>query len=328
MAAAGGAAAPGPQMAAMANALTALVGHGANQEALQKIQYYASGIRKSDGTVPSEFREWLMAIDLVVPQAPNGLVMEVASNSSVGSLNQELEHYISTAMAAMPAGPPAPQRGNVPWAATRAHLQAAFLSINEEENLKLELERITRAAYQQVPQFNVDFRAKAARAYPLPWNQATERILVRAYIRSLADRRLGGKVLDAQPATLNAAMTRADQVAAVDEQRAQLLGPEPMDTSALGYGSQTPAPPVAAGSATDQKLDKLIELLTLQLAGGGSKPSSTRMGTPAQGRARNFQFAPDGRPICSGCNKVGHVWRYCRSRPGAAPAAGPPSSKN
>lgn len=321
---AGAGAAPGPHMVQMAQALQALVGHGANAEALHKIQYYASGIRKCDGTVASEVREWLQAIDTVDQQAPNGLVLEVASNTAVGTLNRELEHFVTATVNAMPPGPPAPVRGAVGWAALRTHLQASFLSINEEENLKLELERVQRATYQTVPQYNVDFRAKAVRAYAPPWNAATNRILVRAYVRSLNDRRLSGKVLDAQPANLNAAMTRADQVSAVDEQRTQLLGPEPMDVSALGYGDVTPRTPARSAplSTTDAKLDKLIELLTLQA-------TQSQRGNRRQGpQRRKFEFTPDGKPICNGCKKPGHVWRDCRQRQGSNPPKPVSNTKN
>jgi hypothetical protein len=61
---------------------------------------------------------------------------------------------------------------------------------------------------------------------------------------------LAGKVLDVQPVNLLAAMTRADQVSsAVDEQRQQLLGPEQMDTSALGYGNVPTQPSLSMSTA-------------------------------------------------------------------------------
>lgn len=321
MAAAPGAAAA-INLGPMTAAIQQLVHYSDITTSMQKVQYYASGINKSDGTVPSEFRAWLQAVDLIVPQGPAAMVIEAAALTSTGTLNQEVEHFIQTAVAAMPAGPPAPTRTMVPWANLRAHLQAAFLSQNEDENLKLELERVQKAAYQTVPQFNVDFRAKALRAYPIPWNAETNRILVRAYIRALKDRRLSSKVLEAQPVDLPAAMARADHVSAVDEQRTQLLGPEPMDTSALGYGQQIPQA-IPKTMTTDQKLDKLIELLTLQSTQPQQRPFAPSTGGPK----RKFEFTPDGKPICTGCAKVGHVWRDCRSRK-TGPPAKPSQTKN
>ena len=105
----------------------------------------------------------------------------------------------------------------------------------------------------------------------------------------------------------------------MDEQRAQLLGPEPMDTSALGFGDKVPMSTAPPPLSTDQKLDKLIELLTLQAS--APKPVYNKpRGKPSQGKNR-FEFTKDGKPIFRFCSKPGHVWRECRQRLGQSPKA-------
>ena len=92
MAAAPGAAAAagGLNLGPLQNAMNALVAQGDNQAAMAKVLYYAKGVPHCDGTVPSEFRNWLQTIDLLVPQVVGGLIIAVASNTSTGTLHAEV----------------------------------------------------------------------------------------------------------------------------------------------------------------------------------------------------------------------------------------------
>lgn len=315
--------------AAMQLTLQTIADHLAGTRAQSGIEYYATSVDVCDGSIPAEFRRWLQGLDHVsnMPNVDLQTCLEVASLKSRGTLRTELERLIQqtaqiAVAAAAAAGNPAPQnlRG-WPWAPIRQNLQNTFLSANEPDNLRLELDASRQPAHQNVGPYNIDYMERAARAYPLPRNADAERILVQGYIKSLKEAYMARKVIQRHPANLHAAMTAAEQIATDSERMNKLLGrrEEPMDVNIL----QTPTYPDPIRLLTE-KIDALQTSLQ-QMKDRPQQPTQNQRGSPAagrgnrgkpsRGRGNTMKWTEDGRAICYRCDRVGHIGRNCRNNP-------------
>ena len=96
----------------------------------------SSRITKCDGVVQSAVREWLTEVELARPYCNQNydILLEIAAATTTGSLRREVERFIHT---------PHPQ-GNMTWDLLKDHIRATFLSVNEDEALRREVERIVQ----------------------------------------------------------------------------------------------------------------------------------------------------------------------------------------
>ena len=88
-------------------------------------------------------REWFVEVELTqVPQ--NHTIVEVVTNTCKGALRQEVEAFLAAQA----------NRNNTPWGLIRQHISAAFMTADENEALRKELEKLRQTSYESPLQYN------------------------------------------------------------------------------------------------------------------------------------------------------------------------------
>ena len=196
----------------------------------------------------------------------------------------------------------------------------AFISANEDEKLKGELESIKQKVDEGISLFNRRFRMLARKAYPIPRTVDGERIVLRAYVNSLRDAALARKmVVDQRVANAEGAMTYTEEQAAGME-LLNTMGirgePEPME---IGMTSPRTAEQNRGPSEVD-RLQRQNEKLSTRLAKCEVQMSQMKEVIAANregGRnANGNNAARRGREplVCWQCGFEGHFRRDCRQR--------------
>ena len=192
-------------------------------------------------------REWLTQVELAEAKL-QGSGIEVAEQTARGLLRQELERWMNTQVA----------RNAVTWPQLRAHLRTAFLSQNENERLQAELGRTTRVSGEGYLAYNRRFREAASRAYPLPRQALAEHLVVQAYAKGLDDVHLARKVMENNPATLQAAITLVEnRVAGIERFKDLGLNTNERKEEAMDTTLITNTPPSTSDSVSQKLLEEL-----------------------------------------------------------------------
>lgn len=272
----------------------------------ESVQEQIRRTRECDGSLAADVREWVAEIELCVPLLGQvqGAVLEVAAGTARGPLRKEFERFVGNQVQLQ--GPGGGGRPAVPWQAVRDHLRTVFLSQNEGERLRAEVETMTMNSFDTVASYNLKFREAAVAAYPQPRSADAERTLVHAYIRSLSKYEMKKKVIENHPANLDAAMHRAEQVDADHDQCRRLIGDrreEPMEVNTVAS-----APALAA-------LQKQLAQLTTNV-GKLSTMQKTQNRSERKERKSSKAWTADGLPICYECQRAGHFARDCFRRKG------------
>ncbi|KAG1653732.1 Pancreatic triacylglycerol lipase [Nymphon striatum] len=168
---------------------------------------HTSTVHKCDGLIPSEVREWLDECGMAIralEDVPGGAA-HIAAWTTLGPLHREIEHFLN-----------GQDRNAVTWSTIRQHIVVAFVSPNEFERLKCELDAIRQKPGESIYTFNRRFRELAARAYPTPSEDA-ERTKLRSYITSLDNRTLSRKIVLNRHAT-----TATEAIRYVEEQSSRM----------------------------------------------------------------------------------------------------------
>lgn len=315
----------------------------------------AANVPKCDGKQPDAVREWIKHIDLTRPYS--NLTILIAAQTAQGSLKEEMELFKDR----LPDAPP------VEWPALKEHLQKSFLSPEEDDRLKLEVERLRQAAYETTSAYGRRFRQAADLAYPAFGKGARpntqETLLVGHYVRGLSDQRLKEKIIrHGMPEKLSEAM---DKVATYEAGNTRILlakerglidnapirHEEPMEVGAVGQPrSQKPENlqmkefcnmqrQVEGLTTNFTKMSSLLDGISKDLKAMKSAPAQT---TPAFQPAYNqpgaystqpgsypdYKWAASGLPICIQCKQEGHVARFCQMRNQQRPQQPPRHQQN
>jgi hypothetical protein len=271
-----------------------------------------SRTRTCDGSIAADVREWIAEVELAIPiiGGTPGAVLEIAAGSARGPLRKELERFVAGQIALQPV--PGPGRNGVQWNVVRDHVRTVFLSQNEAERLRAEVETMTMASYDTVAAYNLKFREAAIAAYPQPRSADADRTLVHAYVRSLYDFHIKRKTLEGHPANLDAAMQRAEGLDADRDQIKRVIGErreEPMEVGAVSppKDNEPDAAKMLLGMCRDLKrLTK--EVADLKSQDSGTAPTRGRPTYPPRKPPR---WTEDGRPICFWCDTPGHMKAQC-----------------
>ena len=116
---------------------------------------------RCDGSDPLNIRLWIKEIDLIVPEVGVHGVVEIAAETVAGSFRAELERFVQAQVQAHGIN-----RHQVPWEAIKQHLTEAFLTTDEKENARKELDGMKQGTYEMEASYNRRFRDLITIAYP------------------------------------------------------------------------------------------------------------------------------------------------------------------
>lgn len=237
-----------------------------------------------DGSIPSQVRAWMADIDLCITQCsgqqarPESL-HNVITRTITGSLRRDIERYLDGACNQQQC-----LRHEISWDQIRRHVTQAFLSPNEEDHLRDELESMKQSPFETVASFNRRFSEAVDLAYPnMPRNNAEQRVILKAYEQGLTSDQLVRDIMrmmqqNGLPKTFRAAM-----------QCSQDLECQSDEYRRLGRKEQK--------MSIDHVQHKEDKITTVQ------KQQTTSKG---RGRGRRNQ------PIqCYECSGYGHIAREC-----------------
>ena len=112
-----------------------------------------------DGEVGNQLRNYLYDVELILPQyeGDSGAVLSILRRTTSGALRREINRYVEQQ----------PEDADqVPWERLRAHIERVFLSADEEEKLRVNLEKCHQRENETLASYNRRFREYAQRAYP------------------------------------------------------------------------------------------------------------------------------------------------------------------
>lgn len=305
------------------------------------IQRQSKRIRPCDGSTPSAVREYVADIEMAAPYVQNNdqALNRIVADTAQGSLKRTYERFMDAQA----------NRDAVTWQQVRTHLQAAFLSADEQEHLRTALDRVQQTDYERNAAYNRRFQEAADDAYPVAGrNAAEDRIVLTTYIKGLRDRQIVQRLVqEARPQNIQQAVTAVEQFTADAERLTRYGWTDPVPSN------QTEPMEVNEVAPRDAGLKEAVVELTRQMAGvqkqisklnaaqlAVSSPNnstkhsdeanqllSTVRDTLAQVNSRQnghsvsrsdaYGSRPgfqNGRPICYACGQVGHVRRECRNR--------------
>ena len=292
----------------------------------------AKKVVKCDGSDCQAVREWIKDVDLTTYYSQR--TVYIAAQSSYGQLRRELERYLNAQA----------DRLLVTWDQLKKHLQDAFISSIEDEQLRYRITQIAQKFGEKLACYNRRFSELADEAYPIPAggarNDDQQRILLQNYIRGIEEDSVANRVItDGHPKTLEEAQKFALTVEADEFQvntarkyrRAASTArhEEPMEIGAVdqrrgGASQDQGAAWQAPFDVLTRKVDGLSKQLTrlvsvLDREGLPARQDSTRRPVyegPAwtQDLSAKMQTTPDGPIVCHYCHKMGHTLQQCRKK--------------
>ena len=189
----------------------------------QNIASKASSIVHCDGELSSQTRNYLYDIDLLVPQFTKDpeAIIRIVQKTATGSLGREIQRYISDSTTP------------VTWTVLKSHIEKTFLSSDEAEVLRQNIESVKQGPAETLASYNRRFREAVRRAYSSNPSPDAERTLMKSYLRNLLSTDMARKAsLEVSEPTLDKLLLFTEQIEA-GLQRYQALGriDEPMEVN-------------------------------------------------------------------------------------------------
>ena len=237
-------------------------------------------------------------------------------------------------------------RNNVTWAAVRVHLRQAYLTSDESEFLRSDLETIKQAAYESTGAYSRRFVEAANKAYDEDdRNGVVQRIVLDLYIKGLHSGALMDRlILETEPTTMDEATAAVANFSAKHERLRRLKGQgssaihpdeEPMEVGAQRNTQNPSAAPTSDPAMADalltqarqmqgvqKELAKMKANSLAQLPQQPAQPSPQVAAIPTQPAAirpllpvhRYPSHTPEGHTICYECGGTGHIGKNCEHR--------------
>ena len=294
---------------------------------------WAKDITKCDGKSAAAIRTWIEE----VKQALNhtDAVARLVIRSTAGPLRKDLEAFM---------GPG--DRSRFSWDDLRRYVVRNFMSDQDKEELRAEVEMMAQKAYESTKDYGRRYKDAVDLAYPLtiqsPQNDIADRYILGGFIRGLEDRKLAERLVrkglpDTLDDVIKAALKMEDAEKGVKSMFSvpgRTTQPtrqeEPMEIDAMASSSRSnPVPSPLEKEVANMKrqmtgitgqLTQLMAALTnTHLERNQSGPHARPAQRPPHQHQNDrpptaFQFSEDGRPICAYCQKKGHLKRECRKR--------------
>ena len=309
----------------------------------EEVKIWIKKTSRCDGSAVSAMREWLMDIDLVHENFGDSRVtqtLDVATTVASGGLRREILRIMK-------------EVPGILWKEVREKLQNRFLSINENEALRRNLEKLKQSQTESVANFCRIFRDAAEQAYPpLSRNEDQQRLILRHFLQGLKSNALAKRINnEARPKTIEEALKMVAQFEEDEDRYARLeRKEEPMEIGSANTDQSSLLRKMEQLSTKIAKLEVQVEASKSANKRPGGKyeksqgPSqkypyesrrqgnnysqttqnadnrgSGRYNGNGQGRGSSTRNRPspkwtnDGRPICLLCNQSGHMKAHCRS---------------
>ncbi len=192
-----------PQFNRYLQAVQAQTANAAERDALRT---QAQTVLTCDGSSQDAVRKWFTDVELAAQVIGGGQNnIRLARRTVSGPFRKEVENYIA---AWRPAGwnaanDPVPDPLTTPWANLKTHLTTAFLSADEQENARGELERLRQATSEDIQTFNRRFNIIMDRSYPANPDGTRDAevhlILIKYYGRGIASDTFAKKLAEHHP---------------------------------------------------------------------------------------------------------------------------------
>ncbi len=287
-----------------------IAGSQADNRDFQRLQHAASGIDRCDGIVPEQVRVWIRALDgWKSEDVGDQFMIKLAKTTTTGDLLEEIRARVNDCAGAVKS-----------WSDLRAHIVEHFLSACEEMKLQTQLETIKQRMGESTPAYIRRFRSEATRAYSTGARSATEEMrVVASFLRGFADRHFAESLYKTgRVTTLESAVKVALEKGAEREKMEQMLrsrSEEPVEMGALDATSQL----LGLMDTMQKRLEQVTTRLAKMEASKESRPPpkfKREQGKQEKWGAKctDHKWDRQGRPICSRCGKVGHMYRECNNR--------------
>jgi hypothetical protein len=198
----------------------------ARKERQRRLDTQIRAVQPCDGSSVPLVREWLIDIDLardkLVGNQLEDLTLRLISETVQGPMRRYYERWV-IAYAALEDVPA------LAWAVVKEHLAAAYLTTDEGEYLKSELDSLRQSAYETGGGFGRRFAEAADMAYPADTRNATiTNQLLEKYLRGLRSKELVRRVVqEGAPQNLTEAMASVAAFTAQEERLSRLLKGQP-----------------------------------------------------------------------------------------------------
>ena len=168
------------------------------EKSREEVKIWIKKTSQCDGSTVSAMREWLMDIDLVHENFGDSRViqtLDVATTVATSSLRREILRIMK-------------ETPGIKWKEVREKLQNRFLSINENEALRQNLEKLKQSQTESVANFCRIFRDAAEQAYPpLSRNEDQQRLILRHFLQGLKSNELAKRLNnEGRPNTIEEAL--------------------------------------------------------------------------------------------------------------------------
>ena len=274
------------------------------KERRQRLDRHAKNIGVVDGVSRKEMRAWLEGMDnaetLVGATGPE--MLELAGTLLRGSVAAAFVAQIRN-------------NGGVTWPEMRSQLKKAFLSEDEDEYVREQLEHISQQGFEDVREYSRRFTDCVRKAYS-PTEQKVKLVMdriVKTYTRGLNNRDVQFQVNLERPKDLTAAVELAERIGRARWLSQRQRSEEPMDISSLTSAAHT-VPAAQAVRAVPQQnlviaqnaeimaslkeLKKEIAALKRSAASAPAGPSPP-------------QAATNSGKKCYRCKQFGHIQKDC-----------------
>jgi hypothetical protein len=295
--------------------------------------------RACDGSSIPLVREWIHDVNMAHAYFPVATADSEVQKIIMATLQGPMRRHYERFLDAQPA------RNNVTWAAVRLSLKTAYLTPDEAEFLRSELETIKQTAYETSAAYARRFVEAANVAYDqADRNDVVQRIVLERYVKGLRSKTLTRRVcLETVPDTIDAAIAAVENFAAQEERHKRMTGDDadlpatetPMEIGAIRapverhVAPETPTsdPTMAAAML---KLARQMEGLQKEMTkmkanslapqAASLQPASAMAYQPTQAiipPLMPFKYpshSPDGQIICYECGSFGHIGKNCEQR--------------
>ena len=287
-----------------------ITGSHADNKDFQRLQQAAAGIDRCDGVVPEHVRAWIRDLDgWQSEEVSDQFMIKLAKATTTGDLLEEIRARVNDRA-----------DGIKNWLNLRAHIVKHFLSACEDIKLQTHLETIRQRKGESTPAYIRRFRSDANRAYGTGARAATEETrVVASFLRGLADRLFAERLYrTGRVATLESAIKVALEKEAEREKMEQMLrsrDEEPVETGVLDATGQL----LGLIDTMRKRLEQVTtRLAKIEASKELKQPPKVKKGQWKQGRSGAkrpaHKWDSQGRPLCSWCGEVGHMYRECNDR--------------